>query len=178
MNFLNSFIFRDIFYFQTVCETIISYQNKAISKISKKCDTASLCERIRDGSSSLCRSSARTPYCVYCCDTQLCNEEIEVLEFKGNAMDFNPFKPTGKFLLLSIGPVHFFFKGCWVVFLRCSSLKVILWILTLNAPMATKVVCFSRLLKCLRSLYDKQCGPRSDCSYIGSLCLLLYLICQ
>ena len=29
--------------------------------------------------------------------------------------------------------------------------------LTLNAPMATKVVCFSRLLKCLRSLYGKQC---------------------
>ena len=37
--------------------------------------------------------------------------------------------------------------------------------LTLNAPIATKVVCFSRLLKCLRSLYGKQCGPRSDCSY-------------
>ena len=36
---------------------------------------------------------------------------------------------------------------------------------TLNAPIATKIVCFSRLLKCLRSLYGKQCGPRSDCSY-------------
>ena len=35
-------------------------------------------------------------------------------------------------------------------------------ILTLNAPIATKVVCFSLLLKCLRSLYGKQCGPRSD----------------
>ena len=33
-------------------------------------------------------------------------------------------------------------------------------ILTLNAPIATKVLCFSRLLKCLRSLYGKQCGPR------------------
>ena len=33
--------------------------------------------------------------------------------------------------------------------------------LSLNAPIATKVVCFSRLLKCLRSLYGKQCGPRS-----------------
>ena len=42
-------------------------------------------------------------------------------------------------------------------------------ILTLNAPIATKVVCFSRLLKCLRSLYGKQCGPRSDCSYRSSL---------
>ena len=41
--------------------------------------------------------------------------------------------------------------------------------LTLNAPIATKVVCFSRLLKCLRSLYGKQCGPRSDCSYRSSL---------
>ena len=36
-------------------------------------------------------------------------------------------------------------------------------------PIATKVVCFPRLLKCLRSLYDKQCGPRSDCSYRSSL---------
>ena len=41
--------------------------------------------------------------------------------------------------------------------------------LTLNAPIATKVVCFYRLLKCLRSLYCKQCGPRSDCSYWSSL---------
>ena len=41
--------------------------------------------------------------------------------------------------------------------------------LTLNAPIATKVVCFSRLLKCLRSPYGKQCGPRSDCSYRSSL---------
>ena len=30
---------------------------------------------------------------------------------------------------------------------------------TLNASIATIVVCFSRLLKCLRSLYGKQCGP-------------------
>ena len=31
--------------------------------------------------------------------------------------------------------------------------------LTLKAPIATKVVCFSRLLNCLKRLYDKQCGP-------------------
>ena len=42
-------------------------------------------------------------------------------------------------------------------------------VLTLNAPIAIKVVCFSRLLKCLRSLYGKQFGPRSDCSYRSSL---------
>ena len=41
--------------------------------------------------------------------------------------------------------------------------------LILNAPITTKVVCFSRLLKCLRSLYGKQCGPRSDCTYRSSL---------
>ena len=41
--------------------------------------------------------------------------------------------------------------------------------LTLNVPIATKVVCFARLLKCLRSLYGKQCGPRSNCSYRSSL---------
>ena len=40
---------------------------------------------------------------------------------------------------------------------------------TLNGPIATKVVCLSHLLKCLRSLYGKQCGPRSDCSYWSSL---------
>ena len=31
--------------------------------------------------------------------------------------------------------------------------------LALKAPIATKVICISRLLKCLWSLYDKQCGP-------------------
>ena len=36
--------------------------------------------------------------------------------------------------------------------------------LFLNAPIATKVDCFSRLLKCLRSLHGKQCGPRAVCS--------------
>ena len=50
-------------------------------------------------------------------------------------------------------------------------------ILTLNAAIATKYVCFSRLLKCLRSLYGKQCGLRSD-SVLGTRCLLLNLICQ
>ena len=40
---------------------------------------------------------------------------------------------------------------------------------SLNAPITTKVVCFSHLLKCLRSLYDKKGGPRSDCSYRSSL---------
>ena len=42
-------------------------------------------------------------------------------------------------------------------------------LLTLNAPIATKFVRFSRLLKCLRSLYGKQCGTRLDCSYRSSL---------
>ena len=41
--------------------------------------------------------------------------------------------------------------------------------LILIPPIATKVVCFSRLLNCLRSLYGKQCGPRTDCSYRSSL---------
>ena len=50
---------------------------------------------------------------------------------------------------------------------RCIFLKnscEVSSLLTLNALVATKVVCFSGLLKCLRSLYGKQCGPRSDCS--------------
>ena len=49
-------------------------------------------------------------------------------------------------------------------------------ILTLKAPIAIKVVCFSRLLKCLRNLYGKQCGPRSDCSYRSSL-FLVHAVC-
>ena len=40
---------------------------------------------------------------------------------------------------------------------------------TLNAPIATKVVCFARLPLCLRSLYGKQYESRSDCSYRSSL---------
>ena len=51
----------------------------------------------------------------------------------------------------------------------CCNINKYRPLLTLNAPIATKVVCFSRLLKCLRSLYGKQCGPRSDCSYRSSL---------
>ena len=38
-------------------------------------------------------------------------------------------------------------------------LEQITLVLTLNTPMATKVVCFSRLLKCLRSLYGKSVDP-------------------
>ena len=50
------------------------------------------------------------------------------------------------------------FNGGGIV--RNSCVK---WFLTINAPIATKVICFSHLLICLRSLYGKQCGPRSDC---------------
>ena len=48
--------------------------------------------------------------------------------------------------------------------------------LTLYSPSTTKVVSFSRLLKCLRSLYGKQCGPRSDCSYRSCL-FLVHTVC-
>ena len=41
--------------------------------------------------------------------------------------------------------------------------------LTLKAPITTKSRLPSPLLKCLTSLNDKQCGPRSDCSYRSSL---------
>ena len=50
----------------------------------------------------------------------------------------------------------------------CSLNLELTRVLTLNAPIAANVVCFSRLLKCLRSLYGKQCGPRSNCSYRSS----------
>ena len=35
-------------------------------------------------------------------------------------------------------------------------------VLTLIVPIATKAICFFPLLKCLRSLYGKPRGPRSD----------------
>ena len=60
------------------------------------------------------------------------------------------------------------FTTFWISWLASYYLLVIAS-LTLKAPITTKVVCFSRLLKCLRSLYGKQCGPRSDCSYRSSL---------
>ena len=41
--------------------------------------------------------------------------------------------------------------------------------LTLKAPITTKVVCFSRLLKCLRSLYGKQLDP-DQTAPIGAVC--------
>ena len=41
--------------------------------------------------------------------------------------------------------------------------------LTLNAPITTKVVCFTRLLKCLRRLYGKQCDPEQTAP-IGAVC--------
>ena len=41
--------------------------------------------------------------------------------------------------------------------------------LTLNAPIATKVVCFSCLLKCLRSLYGKSVDS-DQTAPIGAVC--------
>ena len=48
---------------------------------------------------------------------------------------------------------------CTWDFHTTAPINWLFYILTLNAPMATKVVCFSRLLEYLRGLYGKQCGP-------------------
>ena len=72
--------------------------------------------------------------------------------------------------------VHLGIANIWLVDDQGLELQCLL---TLNAPIATIVVCFSRLLKCVRSLYGKQCGPRSqEQSVLGPNCLLLYLIRQ
>ena len=70
-----------------------------------------------------------------------------------------------------------FFKNIYSDVISYETDKMML---TLKASIATKVVCFSRLLKCLRSLCGKQCGPRSDCSYWSSLFWVhaVCLICQ
>ena len=55
----------------------------------------------------------------------------------------------------------------------------IIAILALKTQITTKVICFCRWLKCFRrSLSNKQCRLRSDCSYKSSQirhCLSLYL---
>ena len=65
----------------------------------------------------------------------------------------------GRFQIVLIKPI---FESQFVIIFFLLNL-------TLNGPISTKVICFSRLLKCLRSLYCKQFGPRSDCSYRSSL---------
>ena len=62
-------------------------------------------------------------------------------------------------------------KGCIVFLLVCKKQRSSCdnCILTLNAPDATKVVCFSRLLKCLRSLYGRQRDP-DQTAPIGAVC--------
>ena len=78
--------------------------------------------------------------------------------------------------VLFAGPDHLGKCGLWYVgptHRKCTPAVV----LTLNAPITTKVVCFSRLLKYLRSLYGKQCRPRTDCSY-GSSLFLVNAVCS
>ena len=50
--------------------------------------------------------------------------------------------------------------------------------LTLNAPIATKVVCFSRLLKCLEASMANSVDLDQTAPVLGPRCLLLYLIRQ
>ena len=51
-------------------------------------------------------------------------------------------------------------------------------LLTLSAPIATTVVCFSRLLKCLRTSLANSVDPDQTAPVLGPRCLLLYLIRQ
>ena len=60
-----------------------------------------------------------------------------------------------------------------ISYFSCIYYNSVQTFITLNAPIATKEVCFSHLLKCLRSLCGKQCGPRSDCSHRSSLIWVL-----
>ena len=71
-----------------------------------------------------------------------------------NAIFFNIREIHNAFFIMLISPSFSFYSHTVL--------------LTLNAPITTKVICFSPLLKCLRSLYGKQCGPKLDCSYRSS----------
>ena len=55
-------------------------------------------------------------------------------------------------------------SGLIYIHIKPSDLQTMWHNLTLNVPITTKVVCFCCLLKYFRSLFDKQCRPRSDCS--------------
>ena len=55
---------------------------------------------------------------------------------------------------------------------------LICFIQLLNAPIPTKSSAFFRLLKCLRSLFSKLCGPRSDCSYRSSHTAPIEAVCS
>ena len=63
--------------------------------------------------------------------------------------------------------------------MNCPEFMVCLIKLTLKAPITTKFVCFCCLLKCFRSLSNKQCRLRPDCSQeqsdLGPQCLSLNL---
>ena len=66
----------------------------------------------------------------------------------------------------------------WLPVYQCLSLTEVGWqwwcfYLSIQAPITTKFVCFSCLLKCFKSLLVKHCGPRSDCSHRSSLTWLL-----
>ena len=47
--------------------------------------------------------------------------------------------------------------------------------LNLKASIATKVVCFSRLLKCLRAYMTNSVDPVQTATVLGPRCLLLHL---
>ena len=68
--------------------------------------------------------------------------------------------------------------GFWTIQVKSEVLQSVLKyrVLTINAPIPTKVVCFSRLLKCLRSLYGKRCAPRTDCSVCSGSTLFASLL--
>ena len=65
---------------------------------------------------------------------------------------------------------------CWRFFILFNLVIHIYKVATDAVPITTKVVCFCRLLNCFRSLFDKQCMPRSDCSCRSSL-IWVHTVC-
>ena len=66
----------------------------------------------------------------------------------------DPFFFSGGVPMLSWRFDFMYFQNGLVLLLSSPSCIIVL---TLNAPITTKDVCFSRLLKCLRNLYGKNC---------------------
>ena len=74
-----------------------------------------------------------------------------------------------------------FFCLCTVSGMIAEFIQMLGKILTLKAPITAKIVCLCHLLECLRSLFDKQCRPRSDCScrssqiWVHTVCRFTYI---
>ena len=91
------------------------------------------------------------------------------------SISYNRYQPAG-FCGWKQGPRIDSFQQVFFQFYREGYDSILVPILIPFSANRNKSPLLSRLLKCFRSLYGKQCGPRSDCSYRSSL-FWVYAVC-